>query len=323
MPKAAPLSLRPDYPGEEGDAALPRGKSASGATTRTFEFSTSRKSGSYKEFASGLYLSVMSQDSRSEQDAIADVRQAVRDATRFLESRFQEEGYRFQKTETPPRIRNESGAGWPKAQVIVNYSFDAPMERWKETRGDEEVELRGVRDPFSPVPFNFVEGLRKPLKNAISAKDEVWWDPGGLRWNVRRNAMAARVASKFRLASNPRRATMETNPLDGMRKPQALRTVNDILRRHTSGLFRDQYWKPIQDIRKDFERANIPLEALEGSGKYEKNNQGEPISKIWRYQVEFRNEKDSLIGIYIRIVAAGAGPVNNPLEVYDVVAYAS
>ena len=134
--------------------------------------------------------------------------------------------------------------------------------------------------------------------------------------------VASRYLAGFRSDAPVRRANMEKNPFDGQRKQKVLNTLNAILGRHTKGQFRDSYWAPIQAIRADLDRENIPAEALEGSGTYEKEN-GVDVRKVWRYKVPFLNQNGRPDAVYISITASGAGPVDDPLAVYDVVAYAS
>lgn len=137
---------------------------------------------------------------------------------------------------------------------------------------------------------------------------------------------ASRVASRhlagFSPSASSRNADMDANPLDGLKKQKVLNTINAILGRHTKGQFRDNVWAPIQAIRKGLGDANIALEALDGSGRYEKEN-GVDVRKVWRYKVPFLNQSGRADAVYVSITASGSGPVNDPLAVYDVVAYAS
>ena len=113
---------------------------------------------------------------------------------------------------------------------------------------------------------------------------------------------------------------MEQNIFDGSRKRDVLSTLNRLLDPLTKGLHRDQYWAPIQSIRKMFEQRDIP--AMPVSNQYEKEN-GRDVRKVWLYEVPFINQHGQPDKVYIRIVASGSGPVDDPLAVYDVVAYAS
>ena len=109
--------------------------------------------------------------------------------------------------------------------------------------------------------------------------------------------------------------------LDGKSKQQAVRIVNGILHKLSKGMFRDTYWKPVQDIRKAMEKLNIPFVLEVKNGGYEHNSQGVPTSKRWEVIVPFFNEKNRATYLYGAIVCSGAGSIEDPLEIYDVVAY--
>lgn len=128
---------------------------------------------------------------------------------------------------------------------------------------------------------------------------------------------------KFSRDASMRTADMETpSVLDGLRKQKVLDLINRLLEPHTRGMHRDQYWAPIQAIRAAFEREGIPASPVDGSGRYEKED-GVDVRKVWLYEVPFLNQNGRPDKVYVRIVASGAGPVASPLDVYDVVAYAS
>lgn len=463
------LRTRSDY--GEGRAMLPRGlddeeglakeflrglgqKVAALPVTRTYTYSPSHETGPYKDYSRSLYVAVMSQTSaewnklpEAHKHVIDDVRDMIRDMERFLDAKLKAEGYRFRKEEQAPAIWDSSQVSHlrPLARANVTYTFVAPTESWKEMRDEGETWVRGVRDPFPLVPLEFLESLRKPLKQALGAESEVWWDTGGQRFH----RMAARVATHYllgqtRLSSEgaawdwkpvarhvaewmeqssgnapeavwmtqyddriiinfaeggsfrhlePRalardrrewqklrrslsrfgltpdinggdpdferddgvrvridigrggrppaqadrlarfssegaarspgmHTAADTSPLDGLRKQKVLDILNRLMAPHTKGLFRDNAWAPIQAIRAAFERENIPADQLPGSGRYEAEG-GRDVRKVWLYQVPFTNQNGRPDKVYIRIVASGSGPVDDPLEVYDVVAYAS
>lgn len=110
-----------------------------------------------------------------------------------------------------------------------------------------------------------------------------------------------------------------TSPFNGMRKTKVLGILNRLLGPHTKGIFRDQYWMPIQNIRKMFEHENIPA-ILESAGYG--HDKGIPVRKVWTYTVDFINQNDRPDKVTIIITASGAGSVAEPLDAYDVTAYA-
>lgn len=108
----------------------------------------------------------------------------------------------------------------------------------------------------------------------------------------------------------------------GLTKKRALHVVNALIRPFTKGLFHDETWKPVQEIRLQLEQAGVEFIPVEGSGKYEHEN-GVAVRKTWLYEIPFTNQNGRPDKVHLRIVASGAGPVADPLSVYDVVAYAS
>ena len=128
--------------------------------------------------------------------------------------------------------------------------------------------------------------------------------------------------SPSRVALRHSTASRDPSVLDGLRKSKVLDIVNRAMAPHTKGMHRDQYWAPIQAIRAAWEREGIPAEPVDGSGRYEKED-GVDVRKVWLYKVPFTNPNGREDAVYARIVASGAGPVSDPLAVYDVVAYAS
>ena len=97
--------------------------------------------------------------------------------------------------------------------------------------------------------------------------------------------------------------------------------VNHLMRQaDIEGLHRDSSWQPIHRIWKILADNGIPLTLTKA--EYQKEN-GVPVSKTWTFEIPFVNERGRPMVVYGRVVASGAGSVKDPLEVYDVVAYAS
>lgn len=172
---------------------------------RSFSFSPgpTNDTGPYRDYACWCHVGVVATTTvRGSRDDIPDANQALLrevqemldTAENFLETRLKAEGYRFQKNSGRARLdANGPRSEWnPLASAETEYEFFAPTERWKEQRGDEEVEVRGVRDPFPNVPLDFLRGLRLPLMRALDARFEGQWDFG--HWKVR---MASRIADRL------------------------------------------------------------------------------------------------------------------------------
>lgn len=124
-----------------------------------------------------------------------------------------------------------------------------------------------------------------------------------------------------RLAAIAQRIVARSTSLDGMTRQQAKRKINEVLGRHTKGFFRDEFWKPVDDIWKDFVKEGIDAYLI--NTEYYKNDAGTPSGKIWKFYVEFTNEKGRVVQLYGIMQASGAGTVKDPLSVYDLVAYVS
>jgi hypothetical protein len=113
--------------------------------------------------------------------------------------------------------------------------------------------------------------------------------------------------------------------LTGVPKRKIVNMVNVVLSRaQTGGMHRDQYWQPIQRIWKVLEQAGIPYGITKSDYEHDVvDGQRVPVRKVWLFEVPFTNERGRPDTVYGRVTAAGAGPVNDILSVYDVTAYAS
>jgi len=179
--------------------------------------------------------------------------------------------------------------------------------------GIKRGKLYGFEDYFSivtspeEVPY-WEENLKKSLPDIDP------YFPNGKK--------GMRVTINLILPMETIKESVDSNPLDGKKKKQVTDMINKILKKYTDGQFSDTSWEPINKMRADLTNNGIPLEALDGSGRYEKEN-GIDIRKVWKYKVPFQNQNDRADSVYISITASGTGPVSDPLQRYDVVAYAT
>lgn len=120
----------------------------------------------------------------------------------------------------------------------------------------------------------------------------------------------------FDLLAVARELVSDSDGLRGMKKSHALRFIRGLCDKHTRGFFHDSYWKPIHACFKELERHGIDV--VLASTEYFKNDKGVPSSKVWRFTIEFENEKGRTTTLYGMITAAGAGSVDDPLDRYDV-----
>lgn len=120
-----------------------------------------------------------------------------------------------------------------------------------------------------------------------------------------------------------------SGPLDGKSKTNASNWVHSKVDKMTKGFFSDNYWRPIHQIFKEFDRLRLNWHLTEA--KYEEemttfddgSRHSIPIRKTWTFEIMFINNRDKQDTLYGRIVAAGAGSVEDPLARYDVVVVVS
>ena len=125
---------------------------------------------------------------------------------------------------------------------------------------------------------------------------------------------ARRVVARYKSALE------QPNPLDSLRKPQAVKYLYRLIGRTTDGIFSDESWRPVHAVFKLFRRNDIPYEIT--SAEYERTRDqprgAMPGSKVWKIEISFLNQRGRPDTIYGTITAAGAGSVEDPLDKYDV-----
>lgn len=135
------------------------------------------------------------------------------------------------------------------------------------------------------------------------------------------HAPMATDPSTCRVATRFLKSAGEPTQLDGMTRQKVVNLINDIMQPFTRGMHRDEYWLPVQGIWKALAKAGI--EVVPTNNEYRHNDKGVPTSKVWFFTVTFLNERQRPTTVHGVITASGAGSVNAPLDVYDVVAYAN
>lgn len=102
-----------------------------------------------------------------------------------------------------------------------------------------------------------------------------------------------------------------------MPRSKAVKLVNHVLAgAPTKGIFGDQWWLGVKQVWRALDDAGVPYHLTDN--RYENDGQEMPVRKIWTFEVPCENGV-----VYGRVTAAGAGSVQDPLERYDVTAYAS
>jgi hypothetical protein len=82
----------------------------------------------------------------------------------------------------------------------------------------------------------------------------------------------------------------------------------------TKGLFSEEYWKPIKDIKAAIQKI-IPLQEIEATYAHEGNK---PKSKHWVLVGPYKNNAGATRVCWVQISANGAGSIEDPLDKYDV-----
>ena len=122
-------------------------------------------------------------------------------------------------------------------------------------------------------------------------------------------------------------STHGSDPLDGKSKTNAKNWVLGKINQHTKGFYSDNVWRPIHDIWKDFDKLRLDWHMTESHYEEEMitfsdgGRHSVPIRKIWSFEIHFLNNigKEGKADVmYGRIVAAGAGSHEDPLDRYDV-----
>lgn len=113
---------------------------------------------------------------------------------------------------------------------------------------------------------------------------------------------------------------MEPSALDGKTKKAATDMINKIMD-PPSGIFRDEYWQGVTQVKKNLEKAGIFF--IQTSAEYKRNSKGVDVSKEWKLEFPFKDNTGKSVTVYGVIIASGAGSADDPLSSYDVVAYAS
>lgn len=102
-----------------------------------------------------------------------------------------------------------------------------------------------------------------------------------------------------------------------MTRVQARKAINEALRITTAGLHSDDCWEPVYNAWKAIRALGFEIEHT--GSRYDQDFKGNPISKIWTYQIPFGTKKP----FYGVLTCHGAGSVDEPLSKYDISAYVS
>ena len=110
-----------------------------------------------------------------------------------------------------------------------------------------------------------------------------------------------------------------------MTRRKMTQMVNKVLdRAPTKGIHRDESWRAVKSVWRALENAGVEFHITKSDYEHEVvEGSRVPVRKVWHFEVPYINERGIPSVIHGRVVAAGAGSVHDPLEAYDVVAYAN
>lgn len=193
--------------------------------------------------------------------------------------------------------------------VFIGETYEEQVEESQQFDVDEFAEWTAEAQCPSPevVGATFNGKDFQPNAQGVDVflkMFDLWW--------MRKSAIRSKIQKR-------------ASALDGMPRRKVMELVNKVIgQSHLNGFFSDQYWKPIQGLWKNFEKAGIPFGITKSDYEHEEmGGQRVPVRKVWRFEVEFLNERGRPTTVYGQVVAAGAGPVDDPLAKYDVTAYAN
>ena len=106
------------------------------------------------------------------------------------------------------------------------------------------------------------------------------------------------------------------NTLNGKSKMSAKNIIYKLVSPFIKGLFSDQSWEAVNKIWSSLDQAGIEWNMTDN--KYQHNDQNIPISKEWKFEVNFINNKQRPDKLYGTLIAHGAGSVQDPLDKYDI-----
>jgi hypothetical protein len=128
-------------------------------------------------------------------------------------------------------------------------------------------------------------------------------------------------------------------PLKGVMKATAVKRVNKVISDYLGSLGKTLFasenppetkgaflsWMPteVSELLRAFSSANMSTTIYRSEQHYTDYEPKVPKSKTWQFEVEYLTPANSTRIVFGVIIAAGAGSVEKPLEVFDIVAYVS
>lgn len=107
----------------------------------------------------------------------------------------------------------------------------------------------------------------------------------------------------------------DNNPLNKKSKQNAINYIYKILKgKYKTGIYSDDYWQGKNDVINALSNNNIPYVMTDSKYSPEFPN----TWKKWYFDIPFFNNKLKEDKLYMTITASGAGPVDDPLDRYDI-----
>lgn len=117
------------------------------------------------------------------------------------------------------------------------------------------------------------------------------------------------------------------NPLDGLNNNAARKKIYQILTGVADGIFRDDSWEGVKKIWKTLDENKIHWTLVDSeygvSPNFAQSFPGPKWRipndfKQWKFEIKFINNNQRETILHGRIVASGAGSMEDPLEKYDI-----
>ena len=107
---------------------------------------------------------------------------------------------------------------------------------------------------------------------------------------------------------------------DGFSNERARNNLNKHLHAASCGLFSDQSWEGVHNVFHKLEQLGVPVAI--GCTEYLHDERGDATGKQWKFSTTFINGKGKETVLRGVLTAHAAGSVADPLDKYDISAYA-
>jgi len=102
---------------------------------------------------------------------------------------------------------------------------------------------------------------------------------------------------------------------------KTIKKINKRICNIAPGIYSDEYWSAIKNVHNELDKviSELGLYVVSVNAQYKHGEDGIPNRKEWITVIRDKNERKAIV----IVMACGAGSVKDPLEKYDVVAYAT